>query len=115
MTGLSANEKKKLMLADNRIAQLGEENQFAFEEVLRELSGDIDIPGYGAEILKNMTSDLKIIDALGDEKDETKNQRRKKKIPTQIICPHCGFKIDREILKCREKQNALADTADARA
>ena len=112
--GLSVNEKKKLMLADNRIAELGEENQFAFEEVLRELSGDIDIPGYGVDVLKNIASDLKAIDALGEEDEET-NRRQKTRLPTKIICPHCGFKFDKEVGKCREKQSDPADTEDARA
>lgn len=70
VTGLTENEKKKLMLADNKIAALGEEDQFAFEETLRELSGDIDIPGYGADILKNLTSDLKVIDSIGEERNK---------------------------------------------
>ena len=112
--GLNANEKKKLMIADNRIAELGEENQFAFEEIIRELSGDVDIPGYGVDILKRMASDLKTIDAIGEENSVEKVRREKKK-PTQIICPHCGFKFDKEVLKCREKQNAPADMQDARA
>ena len=91
VTGLTENEKKKLMLADNKIAALGEEDQFAFEEALRELSGDIDIPGYGAEILKNMTSDLKVIDALGEEKSKPE----KIKLSAQIA-----------VVKLRGRENA---------
>ena len=110
VTGLTENEKKKLMLADNKIAALGEEDQFAFEETLRELSGDIDIPGYGAEILKNMTSDLKVIDALGEEKSKPEKIKSDDKI---LICPNCGCKIERK-RKCREKQSDLADSEVAR-
>lgn len=116
VTGLTENEKKKLMLADNKIAALGEEDQFAFEETLRELSGDIDIPGYGADILKNLTSDLKVIDSIGEErskisenKSESSNQRKAKSDIEVIICPKCGYKIERKI-KCQEKQNAPADS-----
>lgn len=119
VTGLTENEKKKLMLADNKIAALGEEDQFAFEETLRELSGDIDIPGYGADILKNLTSDLKVIDSIGEERNKTSDnkpesskQRKAKSDMSDIeviICPKCGYKIERKI-KCQEKQNAPADS-----
>ena len=110
VTGLTENEKKKLMLADNKIAELGEEDRFLFEETLRELSGDIDIPGYGAEILKHMTSDLKVIDAPGEEKSKPEKTKSDNKM---IICPNCGCKIERK-RKCREKQSDLADSEVAR-
>ena len=115
VAGLTENEKKKLMLADNKIAALGEEDQFAFEETLRELSGDIDIPGYGADILKNLTSDLKVIDSLGEEKSKTADAKSKRaKSETEIlICPKCGCKIERK-KKCQEKQNVLANIEVAR-
>lgn len=84
VTGLSEKQKKKLMLADNKIFQLGEDDTYAFEEALRELSGDIDIPGYSADILKSLTSDLKTIDNLRDEtaqSAEKKNARRENQKP----------------------------------
>ena len=116
--GLSEKQKKKLMLADNKIFQLGEDNTFAFEEALRELSGDIDIPGYSADILKSLSSDLKTIDELRDESaksTEKKNRtsRKSKAASEQIICPHCGEKFTLERGQCREKQNDLADTTVA--
>ncbi|MBR4383177.1 MAG: hypothetical protein IKP64_06420 [Selenomonadaceae bacterium] len=96
VTGLSEAEKKKLMLADNKIFQLGEDNDFAFEETLRELSGDIDIPGYGAEVLKNLATDLKAIDNLTSKENQTaekkpRSQRKTKSSTEQVTCPHCGL------------------------
>lgn len=106
--GLTDNQKKKLMIADNRIAMLGEEDRFAFEETLRELSGDIDIPGYGADILKNLTTDLKTIETAMTEQDKTAEKKRQAKEKI-CICPQCGFKFKMEKKSCREKQNAPAD------
>ena len=95
VTGLSDKQKKKLMLADNKIFQLGEDDAYAFEEALRELSGDIDIPGYSADILKSLTSDLKTIDNLRDEtaqpvEKKSRTPRKLKAASEQITCPHCG-------------------------
>lgn len=96
VAGLSENEKKKLMLADNKIFQLGEDDDFAFEETLRELSGDIDIPGYSSDLLKSLTSDLKAVDELRDESKQptekkTRSARKTKSASEQITCPHCGL------------------------
>lgn len=57
MTGLSENQKKKLMLADNKVFSLGVENIDTVESFIQELSDDIDIPGYDEDILKQMVSD----------------------------------------------------------
>lgn len=114
VAGLTDNEKKKLMIADNRIAALGEEDEFAFEEALRTLSGDIDIPGYGIDILKNLTSDLKSIDALEVKNQSDEKPKAKKKRPIVCTCPQCGLTFNWEQEKCHEKQNAPADTEVAR-
>lgn len=52
--GLSDNEKKKLMIADNRIYDLGVNDWTALEEVLNELGDDLDIPGYDIDVLLGM-------------------------------------------------------------
>ena len=53
-TGLSDNDKKKLMIADNKTYALGIDNLDTLNEFLEELQGDLDIPGYDEEILKQM-------------------------------------------------------------
>lgn len=55
--GLTENQKKKLMLADNRIYALGIDDLETFDAFLSELSGDLDIPGFDEEILIDMVSD----------------------------------------------------------
>ncbi len=63
-TGLSDADKKKLMLADNKIYSLGVNNQQAIYEVLRELNleGDFDVPGFEEEVVEFAYSD----DIMGD-------------------------------------------------
>ena len=64
VTGLSAKQKKKLMLADNKIFELGVNDQNVFDELLRELGGDIDIPGNDEELLKVLTANAKEADEI---------------------------------------------------
>ena len=54
---LSENQKKKLMIADNKIFSLGIENLDTLNEFLVDLEGDLDIPGFDEEILKQMVAD----------------------------------------------------------
>ena len=56
-TELSENDKKKLMIADNKTYSLGIDNLDTLNEFLEELQGDLDIPGYDEEILQQMVAD----------------------------------------------------------
>lgn len=56
-TDLSENQKKKLMIADNRIFSLGIENLDTLNDFLVDLQGDLEIPGFDEEILRQMVSD----------------------------------------------------------
>lgn len=62
--GLSEKEKKKLMLADNRIYSLGVDNMSAFDEIIAELAGDFDIPGYDDELLNSLIADTSDVDDM---------------------------------------------------
>lgn len=54
---LTENQKKKLMIADNKIFSLGIENLETLDSFLEDLQGDLDIPGFDEEILKQMVSE----------------------------------------------------------
>jgi len=54
---LSENQKKKLMIADNKIYGLGVDNLETFNEFLEELSSDLDIPGFDEDILQSMVAE----------------------------------------------------------
>ena len=55
-TDLSENEKKQLMIADNKIFNLGIDNINTINEFLSDLQTDLDIPGYSQEMLETITA-----------------------------------------------------------
>lgn len=54
---LTENQKKKLMIADNKIFSLGIENLDTLNSFLEDLQDDLNIPGFDEEILKQMVAD----------------------------------------------------------
>lgn len=54
---LTENQKKKLMIADNKIFSLGIENLDTLNSFLEDLQDDLDIPGFDEDILKQMVSE----------------------------------------------------------
>lgn len=56
-TNLTENQKKKLMIADNKIFNLGIDNLETLNSFLEDLKDDLEIPGYDSEILRQMVSD----------------------------------------------------------
>lgn len=58
---LTENQKKKLMIADNKIFSLGIENLETLNSFLEDLQGDLDIPGFDEEILRQMVSEAEDI------------------------------------------------------
>lgn len=61
-TGLTEVQKKKLMLADNKIFELGLTDSEAFETILRDIGTDFDIPGYDASMLEMLTMSFGDVD-----------------------------------------------------
>lgn len=59
MTGLTENQKKKLMLADNRVYELGFTDTSIFDEIIHELGGDVDVPGWDAELLEVLNASVR--------------------------------------------------------
>lgn len=59
--GLTENQKKKLMIADNKIFSLGIENLDTLNAFLEELGNDLDIPGFDEEILKSMVAEAESV------------------------------------------------------
>ena len=61
--GLTDTQKRKLMLADNKIFELANNDLTAELEILRGL-GEYDVPGYDADILEQMAASGSGIDKL---------------------------------------------------
>lgn len=64
VTGLTEASKKKLMMADNRIFDLGVDDMAAFDSFILELKDDLDIPGFDEDILKSFVMDAGDADEL---------------------------------------------------
>lgn len=79
VTGLSDNEKKKLMLADNRIFSLGMDDIEAIDDIINSLKDDLDIPGFDDSMLESLIANgsmalLQINDQEADgEQDNTQS------------------------------------------
>lgn len=57
MLNLSENEKKKLMIVDNKIFDLGMDDFDSLNAFLEELQTDLDIPGFDESVLKSIVAD----------------------------------------------------------
>ena len=76
--GLTEKEKKKLMLADNRIFDLGVDDMKVFDEFIAELGDDLDVPGFDDELLRSLNAAVTDVDDIlsdyGKITDEKKEQ-----------------------------------------
>lgn len=78
--GMSETDKKKMMLSDNRIFDLGVDDMSAFDQLLKELGDDLDVPGYDEELLRTLTADLQDVDEIASSYgliDEEKKEELK--------------------------------------
>lgn len=121
--GMTEAEKKKMMMADNKVFDLGVDDINTFDAFLAELKDDLDIPGYDEEILRSMVSDVEEVTATMQEYgtldtaevQEIRAAQEKKAqamaappppspapaprpMPVEperafMVCPHCGEKI----------------------
>jgi ParB-like chromosome segregation protein Spo0J len=83
--GLSEKDKKRLALADNKVANLGLDNYQVIEELIKEIGDDLDIPGFDDSILSELlasqaqiTETAKsygIVDTSFKESAEKQNER----------------------------------------
>lgn len=64
VSGLTEQQKKKLMMADNRIFDLGVDDMAAFDSFILDLKDDLDIPGFDEDMLKSFVMDSKQADEL---------------------------------------------------
>lgn len=114
LEGLSEAEKKKLMLADNKIYDLGITDFDAILEVLEEinLEGEsLDIPGYDMEVLESLLADADNIDEelkkygdISDEKrDELKEEREELKA-TVVQPEEREIVLNNDMIKVEQKK-----------
>lgn len=56
--GLTEAQKKKLMLADNKVYELGFTDIGILDEILDVLNGDFDVPGYDPDLLETISASM---------------------------------------------------------
>lgn len=124
MSGLSETQKKKLLLADNKLADLGTYDYDALDEIINSLDGDFEIPGFDADTLEEMYGvssvdeeevkktvlsvpsegvktpepdsepNTKMMNNVEQKRDEVEMKLAEEK--KFIICPNCGQRIEIE-------------------
>lgn len=111
--GLSDNQKKKLMIADNKIFSLGIENLDTLNIFLEELGSDLDIPGFDEDILKAMVSEAEeVTEKLSqygtlDEEEIEKIKSNKERKEIQI--ENAISKNESTIYEQEEDQEEITD------
>ena len=122
MEGLTDAQKKKLMLADNRVYELGFTDTAIFDEIIRDLGGDIDVPGWDPDLLEMLNATVReateMVENYGvyepqevetvngrDSSDDNSSPAASASQPEQqaagtpaetqrvIVCPKCGERI----------------------
>jgi ParB-like chromosome segregation protein Spo0J len=116
---ITENEKIKFMLADNKTAGLGIDNLNNIEELIGELAGDFDIPGFDDDVLASISAASEEIsqalddygkatveNIMGIEAHAGANNGEESEPPGETVpetaaetetkpltCPHCGKEI----------------------
>ena len=67
MSGLSKKQKTKLMMADNKIYELGITDSHVLEDIVADLEKDFEVPGWDAEILSILDATQQDIDDMIDD------------------------------------------------
>lgn len=98
MADLTEAQKKKLMIADNRIFELGSSNLEVIDEFLNELVGDLDVPGYDEKTLQMIVGDLEAVNEQIAEYGKLEKEKVNEIVRTQDA-------IERKI----ENEKKLAD------
>ena len=102
------------MLVDNKIFELGVNDTNVFDELLRELDGDIDIPGYDEKLLKVLTASAnkadEIISSYGTFSEESINKIRSTTPQAKIVIPPKAQAFSAE--QANENYNNFEDIAN---
>jgi ParB-like chromosome segregation protein Spo0J len=113
LVGLSEFSKKRLALADNKIAGLGSDDYAVIEDLIFELRDELDIPGFDDEVLKSLVAPPQRLEEIGRSygtvnesfKDTVRAQRQKINAELEAvnkesgpasqysICESCGQKV----------------------
>ena len=113
VSGLSDKDKKKLMLTDNRIFDLGVDDMAAFDAIIAELGDDLDVPGFDDELLKSLTASAEEVDNMmaeyGSITEERKDEIRNAAPPIQHSQSEASVRSEHT----PATENAACETAES--
>lgn len=89
LTGLGDHEKRKLVLADNKISDLGEMDDSALLATLRALDGDLEIPGFDAEAVRDIVAVQELLDGDFEAPGEVSKEVSFTASQKTVTCPKC--------------------------
>ncbi len=61
---MTEKDKKKMMMSDNRVFDLGVDDMAAFDALIAELGDDLDVPGFDEDLLKSLMADADDVDEM---------------------------------------------------
>ncbi len=110
MENMTENAKKKLMLADNRVYHLGVDDMDSFDAFIKELSDDLDIPGYDEDFLQSLVMNedevSEVLSEYGKISDDDINRMRAAETHSEATLPQSN------IATIPQPQTAVATTAE---
>lgn len=90
----SESQKLALMLADNRLYEIGGTDREAVEKMLKDMmeeSGEIDVPGFTDEQIEDMLEPIDIDSLFREMTPEEKEKAEKRRM---VTCPECGAEFE---------------------
>ena len=84
------------MLSDNKIYELGANNQVEFDNILKELAGDVDVPGFDEELLKTLMASAQEIDELISSPDKLNDVEPAKREKTPVITTEFNYPLSQK-------------------
>lgn len=106
MIGLSDTEKKKLLLSDNKIYDLGVDDFDAIDQLIREMQ-DFEIPGYDAnnlEMLYGVSSLAKDQAEFKQSEEEIQKRMERQQKADEMLKTNGTFQASPAVQQAREEQ-----------
>lgn len=109
---VSETYKRKLMLADNKIFDLGADSMSTIDELLQSIE-DFDIPGYDEDVLNQLYSEVEeevssidstaVAGVIPPEKVESIKKEEEKRIENPPVDDKSKYEVKQEVVETQEE------------
>jgi len=103
---LSEDDKKRLILADNKVAALGSDDYSVIEELIFELRDNLNIPGFDDEVLRSLVAAPAQLKEIGDSYGVVDQSFRDQVQLKAAIVAAEGLEKDRALEAMEAQQNS---------